>query len=82
MRARWPGSAAAGRGRIGNCFESGDLVRRELDVVVFAGAEVEPDAALDLGVMVAALDEAVAQRDPFGGARRQQRSGEDRDGPG
>ena len=61
------------RGRIGNEFDGGDLFGRKLDVVVLAGAEIEANASLDLGVVVALLDEAVAQCDPLGGARRQPR---------
>src|SRR5208283_5839755 len=54
-------------------------------VVVLAGAEIKPDAAIDLGMMIALLNEAVAQRDTLGGTRRRRQHrkgchGDDRDG--
>ena len=47
-------------------LDVGDVLRGELDVVVFAGTEVETDAAVDLGVMIAAEIESVAERDTLG----------------
>jgi hypothetical protein len=41
----------------------GDFFGREFDVVVHAGGEIEADAALDLGVVVALHSETVAEGD-------------------
>ena len=73
---RRDGGEVYGRGRrIGDGLEGGDLAGGEFDVVVLAGAEVEADVAFDLGVVVAAHDEAVAQGDELGclGGWRQNR---------
>jgi hypothetical protein len=43
------------------------LLGREVDVVVFAGAEKEAGLAVDGGVVVAAESEAILKRDAFGG---------------
>jgi hypothetical protein len=56
-----------GQRRIRKNLNFSNLFWADLDVAIFAGAEVEPRAPLRLGVMIAAQLEAIAQRDALGG---------------
>ena len=42
-------------------------MRREVDVVVFAGTKKESGLAVDSGVVIAAEGEAILERDALGG---------------
>jgi hypothetical protein len=55
--------------RVGELLDGGNLVRREFNVVVPFGAQIEAHATLDAGEVVTADCEAVAEGNALGGAR-------------
>jgi len=75
-------SLGGGRGwwKVGDGFECGDLLGRQVNVVVFAGTEKEAGVAVDCGVVVAAEGEAILKRDAFGGVGGEGKAGQSGEG--
>jgi hypothetical protein len=65
---------------VGDGFEGGYFIWREVDVVVFFSAEKEAGVAVDGGVVIAAEGETVLERDALGGVGGRREDGEGGEG--